>query len=117
MIKLIATPIDKSQLDKPTPSVEDLAKKYKTDSQQIEEEIAKGVEIELEHTSDKAVAREIALDHLNEDLDYYVKLEKVEALTKEQFNKWKSERRTAYLKVHPTSTFTTNPGKPWPRKK
>jgi len=37
-------------------------------------ELAKGIEVELEHTSDRALAREIAMDHLVEDPHYYDKL-------------------------------------------
>lgn len=40
--------------------------------------LAKGIKVELEHTSDKDVAREIAMDHLTEDKDYYDKLETIE---------------------------------------
>jgi hypothetical protein len=32
----------------------------------------------MEHTNDRAVAREIAVDHLTEDPKYYDKLEKIE---------------------------------------
>ena len=32
----------------------------------------------MEHTDDPDLAREIAMDHLTEDPDYYTKLEKVE---------------------------------------
>jgi len=39
--------------------------------------IWKGIKVELEHTSDKNVAFEIAVDHLVEDKDYYEKLEEV----------------------------------------
>lgn len=39
-------------------------------------EIKKGIAVELEHTDDEAEAREIALDHLSEDSEYYSKLEK-----------------------------------------
>lgn len=38
----------------------------------------KGIEVELEHTPDRDVAREISMDHLTEDSKYYEKLEKVE---------------------------------------
>ena len=41
-------------------------------------QIAKGVKVEMEHTDDPDLAREIAMDHLTEDPDYYTKLEKVE---------------------------------------
>lgn len=42
------------------------------------EKLAEGVKVEMEHTSDPAIAREIAMDHLTEDPDYYRKLRKVE---------------------------------------
>ena len=37
-----------------------------------------GIRIEKEHTTDNNIAREIATDHLWEDLDYYTKLAKIE---------------------------------------
>lgn len=40
--------------------------------------IRKGMKVEREHTSDPAIAREIAKDHLKEDPKYYQKLEKIE---------------------------------------
>jgi len=40
-------------------------------------ELMKGLEVEMEHTTNKKVAREIALDHLAEDPKYYTKLEKI----------------------------------------
>ena len=43
-----------------------------------EEQLAKGVKVEMEHTDDPAIAREIAMDHLTEDSLYYDKLEEVE---------------------------------------
>lgn len=43
-----------------------------------EESLAKGIEVELEHTQDIKLAREIAMDHLTEDPQYYEKLEKIE---------------------------------------
>ena len=43
------------------------------------EQLHIGTKHELEHTSDWAVAREIAMDHLAEDPQYYVKLAKMEA--------------------------------------
>jgi hypothetical protein len=41
-------------------------------------ELSKGIKIEQEHTGNKALAREIALDHLSEYPDYYSRLKKVE---------------------------------------
>ena len=40
--------------------------------------LAKGQDVEMEHTDDPNVAREIAMDHLTEDEDYYDKLETIE---------------------------------------
>ena len=37
-------------------------------------ELAVGIEVELEHTSDRNIAIEIAIDHLTEVPDYYSKL-------------------------------------------
>lgn len=41
-------------------------------------DIDKGIEVEKEHTEDEELARQIAVDHLAEDPDYYNKLEKME---------------------------------------
>jgi len=40
--------------------------------------IKQGVEVELEHTDDPAIASEIAMDHLMEDQEYYHKLKTIE---------------------------------------
>jgi len=37
-----------------------------------------GINIELEHTDDVAIAMEIAIDHLEEISDYYTQLKKME---------------------------------------
>lgn len=41
------------------------------------DKLEEGAEEELEHTDNKQVAKEIAKDHLSEDLNYYTKLEKI----------------------------------------
>jgi len=41
-------------------------------------QVAKGIKVEMEHTEDEAVAREITYDHLTEDPKYYDKLETIE---------------------------------------
>jgi hypothetical protein len=40
--------------------------------------LAKGIKVEMEHTNDKHIATEIAMDHLTEDPKYYDKLETIE---------------------------------------
>jgi len=47
-----------------------------------QEELQKGVSVELEHTNNPVIAREIATDHLVENPKYYDKLEKIEAKPK-----------------------------------
>jgi hypothetical protein len=48
----------------------------------LKKQLQKGIKVELEHTNDDKVAKEIAMDHLFEDPNYYDKLKKIE--TKEQ---------------------------------
>ena len=69
---------DADLLDVPTPSVNSIAEKHGVSVEQIEAQLKKGIVVEMEHTTCEDVAREIALDHLNETPDYYTKLEKVE---------------------------------------
>jgi len=45
-------------------------------------ELGKGIKVELEHTNDPKIAREIATDHLSENPKYYEELEKIEGKTK-----------------------------------
>ena len=65
-------------LNKPTLTVAEIAEKHGVDRMQIAKQLDKGVKVELEHTKDKSIAREIALDHLAEDPKYYDKLAKVD---------------------------------------
>ncbi len=64
----------KEQLDVKTLSPEQLAKHHGVNVKQILTQLDKGIKVELEHTNDKKVAKEIALDHLKEDPNYYTKL-------------------------------------------
>ena len=41
-------------------------------------ELKMGIEVEMEHTKDKSVAKQIALDHLAEDPKYYTKLKEID---------------------------------------
>ena len=43
-----------------------------------EKDLEQGTKVELEHTKYKNIAREITMDHLTEDKDYYKKLKKIE---------------------------------------
>lgn len=60
-------------------TLEDVAKKHTVELEKLKQELDKGVKVEMEHTNDKDKAEEIAMDHLFEDPNYYVKLNKIEA--------------------------------------
>lgn len=51
------------------------------------EELARGIEVELEHTDDKNIAKEVAKDHLTELPNYYTLLDKMEAEGKKALEK------------------------------
>lgn len=65
-------------LDVKTFTPEHLAKKHNVSIKVIQRQLDKGIKVELEHTTNEKVAREIALDHIAEYLDYYDRLEKAE---------------------------------------
>lgn len=65
-------------LNKPTGTVESIARKHRVPVEQIQQQLDKGIQVELEHTSDPVVAHEIALDHLGEYPDYYDRLDQIE---------------------------------------
>jgi len=65
----------------------------KPDSDFDKDALAKGINVELEHTSDPKIAKEIAKDHLTEDVEYYEKLETIEThasqiSSREISNRW-----------------------------
>jgi hypothetical protein len=70
--------LDQKSLDKPTFTLQDLADKYSVPLERIESELEKGMQVEMEHTTDPNVAAEIALDHLAERLDYYEALSTID---------------------------------------
>jgi hypothetical protein len=57
-------------------SLVDIAKKHKVKLGSLRQELNLGIKTELEHTTSKSVAREIAMDHLFEDPKYYTKIQK-----------------------------------------
>lgn len=59
-------------------SPEEIAKKHKLPMDTINSQLEMGIKIESEHTGSKAMARMIALQHLEELPDYYSRLKKVE---------------------------------------
>jgi len=72
----MADQIKGGKADKMSP--EDIARKHSVFVGTIEKELKVGIGVEMEHTTDKDKAREIALDHLVELPDYYTRLDKME---------------------------------------
>jgi len=67
-----------------------LKENFNTEKESVSyKELPIGIEVEMEHTSDKEEAKKIALDHLKEDPNYYSKLNKAglidEPKAKQQF--------------------------------
>jgi len=62
-----------------TPTVGAIAYKHNVTVKSIRQQLSKGIKIEQEHTSNPAIAKEIALDHLSEMPDYYDRLDDMEA--------------------------------------
>ena len=74
---------EEANLDKPTMTPEEIAKKHKVDVKEINRQLEMGIKVEKEHTKDEKIAREIALDHLGEKPNYYSKLKQyVESVVK-----------------------------------
>jgi len=70
--------LESNLLDKPTPTIQDIAKKFNKSTKYILDQLRAGIQVEKEHTDQFEVAMEIALDHLNERPDYYEVLKSAE---------------------------------------
>jgi hypothetical protein len=74
---------------KPVRTVEQIAKKHRLDVSFIQKQLDMGEPIEHEHTKNHQLAKEIALQHLDEIPDYYTRLKKMEANAKKHHKKFK----------------------------
>ena len=59
-------------------SIEDIANKHNVDIDELVKQFKKGIKVEMEHTTDVKISKEICLDHLFEDPKYYDKLATIE---------------------------------------
>ena len=59
-------------------TLNDIAEKHGVSVDVLVAEFKKGIQTEMEHTTDREMAKEITMDHLFEDPQYYTKLAKVE---------------------------------------
>ena len=90
-------------LNKPTPTIEELAQKYNVPRSEVLKQLDAGIKIEKEHTSNREVAKQIALDHLGEKLEYYELLSKFdESLAtygKQKYDQYGMPDYDLYLKL------------------
>jgi hypothetical protein len=70
-------------------SVEEIAKKHRLEVSFVANQLKMGIPIEHEHTKDKDLATDIALQHLDEIPDYYTRLKKMESSAKKHHKKFK----------------------------
>ena len=77
-------------------TVDEIAKKHRLDISFIQNQLEMGIPIEHEHTRDKVLATDIALQHLNEIPDYYTRLKKMEASAKKERKKEESQEECKY---------------------
>ena len=67
------------EMDKQTVDLTGMADKKKITEKDVDaKELAMGLKVEMEHTKEESVAKQIALDHLAEISDYYTRLDKME---------------------------------------
>ena len=90
---------------KPHKTVEAIAKKHRMDVSNIQNQLKMGIPIEYEHTKNKTLATDIALQHLEEIPDYYTRLKKMEASAKKEHNKFKDVKETVTIEDANGNTF------------
>jgi hypothetical protein len=78
--------MDAAPLDVKTLTPAQVAEQHGVPFSQIKSQLAKGIKVEMEHTTDRVAAREIALDHLMEMPDYYDRLTSIEEMSDDDIN-------------------------------
>jgi len=96
-------------------SVEQIAKKHRLEVSFVEKQLKMGIPIEHEHTKDKDLATDIALQHLDEIPDYYTRLKKMETSAKKSHDKkYKdvTEEKGLWANIHARRKRGLPPKKP-----
>lgn len=75
----------------------------KTTKEPDAHQLAMGIKVEMEHTTDKEVAEKIARDHLAEFPDYYTRLDKMERVAKK--SSMKKSQQTAGMSVFDAGNY------------
>ena len=86
-------------------TVEAIAIKHRLDVSFIANQLKMGIPIEHEHTKNKTLATDIALQHLEEIPDYYTRLKKMEASAKKEHKKFKDVKETVTIEDANGNTF------------
>ena len=86
-------------------TVEGIAAKHHLDVSFIANQLKMGIPIEHEHTKNKTLATDIALQHLEEIPDYYTRLKKIEASAKKEHKKFKDVKETVTIEDANGNTF------------
>jgi len=76
-------------------TVEQIAKKHRLDISFVKKQLEMGIPIEHEHTQNRIIATDIALQHLDEIPDYYTRLKKMEASAKKEHKKFRDVKEDA----------------------
>ena len=90
---------------KPYKTVEQIARKHRMNVSDIQKQLDMGAPIEHEHTKNKKLAVEIALQHLDEFPDYYTRLKKMEASAKKEHKKFKDVKEDVTIEDANGNTF------------
>jgi hypothetical protein len=90
---------------KPHKTVEAIATKHRLEVSFIEKQLKMGIPIEHEHTKNKTLATNIALQHLEEIPDYYTRLKKMETSAKKEHKKFKDVKETVTIEDADGNTF------------
>jgi hypothetical protein len=91
-------------------TVEQIARKHRLDVSFIQKQLDMGEPIEHEHTQDHELARDIALQHLDEIPDYYTRLKKMEADAKKHHKKFKDVKEGNLHKWFQSKSKDGKPG-------
>ena len=75
----------------------------------LAQQLVKGIKVEMEHSDDMKIAKEIAMDHLAEDPNYYTKLKRIEESKEEATEATTSASSGAYS----TPAFIAKGSKNW----
>jgi hypothetical protein len=75
----------------------------------LTQQLIKGLKVEMEHSDDITVAKEIAMDHLAEDPNYYTKLKRIEEAKQEATE----ATTTASTGAYSTPAFIAKGSKNW----